>query len=99
MRRVVILGGGPAGCATALSLLSAGLDPAELSVIEIGRRTYERIGQSIPPDTRSLFGELGLLDSFLGQGHEPSHGSASSWGSDALGYNDFVFSPYGHGWH
>lgn len=99
MRRVVILGGGPAGCATALSLLAAGLDPAELSLVDAGRRAYERIGQSIPPETRRVLGELGLLDTFLAQGHEPSRGSASSWGHDELGYNDFVFGPYGHGWH
>jgi flavin-dependent dehydrogenase len=98
-RSVVILGGGPAGCATALSLLAAGLDPAEVVLIEASRYERERIGESIPPDCRRLFARLGVLEAFLGQGHEPSHGSTSSWGSDALGYNDFVFHPNGHGWH
>jgi flavin-dependent dehydrogenase len=97
--RVAILGGGPAGCATALSLLAAGLDPAEIVLIEASRYERDRIGESVPPDCRRLLAELGVLESFLGQDHEPSHGSASSWGSDALGYNDFVFHPSGHGWH
>jgi flavin-dependent dehydrogenase len=96
---VLILGGGPAGCATALSLLAAGLAPAQVLVVEASDYASDRIGESIPPDTRVLLAELGVLDSFLAERHEPCHGSASSWGDDALGYNDFLFSPYGHGWH
>jgi flavin-dependent dehydrogenase len=99
MNRIAILGGGPAGSASALSLLAAGLDPAEVLLIEAGDYTRDRIGESIPPDTRRLLHELGVLEAFLGQGHELSHGSASSWGSDELGYNDFIFNPHGRGWH
>jgi flavin-dependent dehydrogenase len=98
-RSVVILGGGPAGCATALSLLAAGIDPAEVVLIEASRYERERIGESVPPDCRRLFAALGVLQGFLDEGHAPSYGSASSWGSDELGYNDFVFHPDGHGWH
>ncbi len=36
---------------------------------------------------------------FVAEGHEPCHGSRSAWGGDQLGYNDFLFNPYGHGWH
>jgi flavin-dependent dehydrogenase len=99
MSPISILGGGPAGCATALSLLAAGLDPAEVVLIEASRYERERIGETIPPDCQRLFAALGVLEAFLGQGHAPSHGSASSWGSDELGYDDFVFNPHGHGWH
>jgi flavin-dependent dehydrogenase len=99
MKRVVILGGGPAGCATALSLLAGGVAAEQIVLIEASRYERDRIGESIPPDTRRLFAELGVLEAFLAEAHEPSHGSASSWGSDELGYNDFVFNPYGHGWH
>jgi flavin-dependent dehydrogenase len=99
MRRVVILGGGPAGCATALSLLAAGLDPAQIVVIEAGCYDRERIGETIPPESRPVFAKLSVLEAFLEQAHEPSYGSASSWGRDELGYDDFMFSAYGHGWH
>lgn len=99
MSRVVILGGGPAGCATALSLVAAGLEPGGIVVLEAGRYDRDRIGETIPPESRKVFAELGVLDAFVEQGHEPSHGSASAWGSDELGYDDFMFSPYGHGWH
>ncbi len=94
---VVILGGGPAGCAAALTLAQAGV--ARVLVVEASRYQHQRVGESIPPDTRRLFHQLGLLDAFVAERHEPCAGSCSAWGSDELGYNDFLFSPYGQGWH
>ena len=94
---VVVLGGGPAGCATALTLAKAGIEG--LLLVESGDYERRRIGESIPPDTRLLLSELGVLESFLAEGHEPCLGSCSSWGDDALGYNDFICSPFGSGWH
>lgn len=94
---VVVLGGGPAGCATALTLAEAGID--RLLVVESSDYEQPRIGESIPPDTRVLLAQLGLLETFLTEGHEPCLGSCSSWGSDELGYNDFIFSLFGSGWH
>lgn len=97
--KVVILDGGPAGCASALSLIAAGVEPESLLVVKASRFERDRIGKSIPPDTRSLFEALGVLPSFLAEAHEPCYGSASSWGSDELGSNDFLYNPYGNGWH
>ncbi|MEM9454974.1 MAG: FAD-dependent monooxygenase [Myxococcota bacterium] len=94
---VVVLGGGPAGCAAALSLADRGIE--RVLVVEASEYEAERVGESIPPDTRGLFSALGLLRGFVAEGHEPCLGSCSSWGSDELGYNDFVFNPHGHGWH
>ena len=94
---VVVLGGGPAGCATALALARAGI--VRVLVVEAGHYDAVRIGESIPPDTRHLLDRLGVLKDFLAEKHEPSLGNCSSWGSDALGYNDFLFNPLGHGWH
>jgi flavin-dependent dehydrogenase len=94
---VVILGGGPAGCATALAL--ARLGAFRVLVVEAGRYEAIRIGESIPPDTRVVLEELGVWQDFLRESHEPCFGSCSSWGTDALGYNDFLFNPLGNGWH
>jgi flavin-dependent dehydrogenase len=94
---VVILGGGPAGCATALALGRLGV--SRVLVVEAGRYDAVRIGESIPPNTRIVLAQLGVWEDFLKEDHEPCLGSCSSWGADALGYNDFLFNPLGNGWH
>ncbi len=94
---VLILGGGPAGCATALSLAQQGV--SRVLLVDPARQGQFRVGESVPPDFRILLDELGLWDEFLKENHEPSLGSCSSWGADELGYNDFLFNPLGNGWH
>lgn len=93
---VVVVGAGPAGSAAALRLRSHGLD---VVVAEALRFDRPRIGESVPPDIGVLLERLGILDGFLAEDHERCLGSASAWGTGALGYNDFVTNPYGAGWH
>lgn len=93
----VVVGGGPAGAATALALRRRGVGPVLL--LEGSHFEGPRIGESIPPDTKLLLQDLGLFSAFLSEGHEPCHGSCSSWGSEELGYNDYLFSPHGSGYH
>ncbi|MDY7003169.1 MAG: FAD-dependent oxidoreductase [Cyanobacteriota bacterium] len=94
---VAIIGGGPAGCSTALALKQQGI--SKILVVESGSYEAIRIGESIPPDTRLLLDELGILEDFLKEDHETCFGSCSSWGSDTIAYNDFLRNPYGNGWH
>ena len=94
---VVILGGGPAGCAAAISLADRGV--AGVLLIETGNYEALRVGESIPPDTRLVLDRLGLWRDFLEEGHDVCYGSYSAWGRDKPGYNDFLFNPYGTGWH
>jgi flavin-dependent dehydrogenase len=94
---VVVLGAGPAGCATALFLAQNGI--SHILLVEPARHQEFRVGESVPPDIRLALDELGLWDAFLAENHEACLGSCSSWGADALGYNDFLFNPLGHGWH
>lgn len=94
---VVIVGGGPAGCATAIALHNLGID--NILVVEASDYSNPRIGESIPPNTRGLLSRLGVWQAFELEGHKTCLGSYSSWGSDTLGYNDFLFNPRGHGWH
>jgi flavin-dependent dehydrogenase len=93
----VILGGGPAGCATALALRRHGISGVLL--VEVGEYGTVRVGESIPPETRLLLERLGLWRDFLSEGHEPCLGSCSIWGAGEPGYNDFLFNPHGNGWH
>jgi 2-polyprenyl-6-methoxyphenol hydroxylase-like FAD-dependent oxidoreductase len=95
---VVILGGGPAGAATALSLRSHAPD---LSVALIEQTNYHamRIGETLPPAVRPLLERIGVWQSFLAEDHLPAYGTCAAWGSDALHENEFFFQPAQRGFH
>jgi flavin-dependent dehydrogenase len=92
----VILGGGPAGTAAAIELARSGC-----SVALVERSCYDqaRIGETLPPLARLPLLRLGVWDRFLKDAHTPSHGTVSAWGQEKLYENNFIFNPYGHGWH
>ncbi len=95
---VVILGGGPAGMATALSLLKH--DPT-LRVVIVERSGYDnaRIGETLPPNARPLLEELNVWPAFMRAGHLPAYGTCAVWGSSTVHTNESFFSLHGHGWH
>ncbi|SDT08281.1 Dehydrogenase (flavoprotein) [Bradyrhizobium canariense] len=92
-----MVGGGLAGCATAISLARRNVSVCLLHLMPA--RPQLAVGESVPPDVRKVLRELGLWEKFLEQRHEPSLGSCSAWGGTDLGYNDFVLNPHGCGWH
>lgn len=95
---VVIIGGGPAGAAAALSLRSHA--PA-LSVALVEESSYDapRVGETLPPTVRSVLAQLGVWETFEGQGHVAAYGTRAAWGSDELYDNEFILHPAGRGWH
>lgn len=95
---IVILGGGPAGAATALMLRQ---HAPHLTVALAERSQYEsvRIGETLPPTVQPLLEQLGVWDAFLADGHLAAYGSCSAWGSDRLEANEFIYNPLGRGWH
>jgi 2-polyprenyl-6-methoxyphenol hydroxylase-like FAD-dependent oxidoreductase len=92
----VVAGGGPAGCATALTLRRAGR-----SVLLVERSGYDawRPGEVLDPEVRRPLAELGLWERFARAGHAPSHAVLSAWGGPAPRERHRLFHPYGHGWH
>jgi flavin-dependent dehydrogenase len=94
---VAIVGGGPAGCATAIALAQNGV--RRVLLVEATDYRAVRVGESIPPTTTRLLERLGLWDAFVAERHQPCLGSCSAWGSATLGYNDSLFNPLGPGWH
>jgi len=94
---VVIVGGGPAGCAAAIALLKLGIK--DVLILESEDYTKFAIGESIPSDVKVLLLQLGIHGEFLKEQHLPCYGTCSYWGDDRKGFNDTVLSPYGHGWH
>ena len=95
--KIVIIGAGPSGSSCAIALSRSGIK--NVLLIESGEHDKFRIGESIPPEIKTIFLQLGIYEAFLAEGHDPCYGSISFWGSDLKGYNDFLLSPYGHGWH
>lgn len=93
---VVILGGGPAGLAAAISIRLK-IDVSVL-VVEAQTPDQERIGENCPPDIILLLKQLGVAKSFYRAGHETCPGYASLWGSEHVGFNDFIVNPMGPSW-
>lgn len=95
---VVILGGGPAGAATALSLRR---HAPSLSVALVERSGYDapRTGETLPPTVQTVLEQLGVWERFVGEGHVAAYGSCAAWGSDELFDNEFIYHTAGRGWH
>jgi 2-polyprenyl-6-methoxyphenol hydroxylase-like FAD-dependent oxidoreductase len=92
----LVVGGGPAGCASAIGLAQAGL---AVGMAARPDPPLDKIGESLSPAAGPLLRRLGVWDAFAADGHLPCHANASAWGSDALAYHDFLRDPRGHGWH
>jgi len=93
---VAILGGGPAGLAAALALTHRGYSTV---VVERSDYSNTRIGETLPPAVQPLLTTLGIWDQFLEQKHSRAFGIRCAWGQGQLRDNDFIFDPYGSGWH
>jgi flavin-dependent dehydrogenase len=95
---VVVLGGGPAGTATALSL-RAHAPSLSLALIEQSHYESLRVGETLPPTVQPLLKQLGVWNSFIDEGHVPAYGTCTAWGSEKLSENEFIYHPSGRGWH
>jgi flavin-dependent dehydrogenase len=93
---VAVLGGGPAGSATALELARRGRD---VVLLERSRFDGPRFGETLPPQINPLLRRLGAWDVFLACGPLESPGTISAWGSPFADETDFVANPHGNGWH
>ena len=92
---VLVVGGGVAGCATALALLRR-----DLSAVILERATGQRhVGEHLPPNASGLLSKLGLWDAFIADEHLPCPGVRASWGSPGVYEREYIFSPYGDGWN
>ena len=94
---VLVIGGGPAGLATAIELRQS----SELDVVvaEPRETPTERFGESVPPDILVALERLGLSHAFRAGGHLACPGSISLWGGEKPGHNDFILNPMGPAWH
>jgi flavin-dependent dehydrogenase len=93
---VVVAGGGPAGSAAALDLSRRGF---RVALVEQSAYENFRVGETLPPEIRRLLTELGVWERFLTSGHVESHGIRSAWEVPTARHHDFLYNPYGCGWH
>jgi flavin-dependent dehydrogenase len=94
---VLVIGGGPAGLATAIELRQS--SDLDVIVVEARDEPTERFGESVPPDILVALDRLDLSHAFRVDGHLPCPGSISLWGRDKPGHNDFILNPNGLAWH
>ncbi|OBZ79328.1 putative FAD-dependent oxidoreductase LodB [Grifola frondosa] len=101
---VIIVGGGPAGCATALSLIRCNPDSKFLLLDDSDPEVF-KIGESLPPSAKPTLGYLSsaLLsrlqeDTSVGN-HGLCTGNASAWLSEHIEETYPIMNPYGMGWH
>ena len=94
---VVIVGSGPAGAATAITLAKYG--QRVLLVEKRGSPSF-KLGESLPPAS------MGLVRHFLGDPESPEQqlpglfrtaGNISLWGTEQAEIGDFFFTSTGHG--
>lgn len=93
---VAVVGGGPAGLATAIALAQHGV---AVTVLERDAIPAERIGESVPAALGPLLCELGAWQAFSAQSHLRSAGNASAWTDAQLLRSDALRSRAGGGWH
>lgn len=90
---VAIVGGGPAGCAAALTLAVY----SKLSVVLIERDDEaDKPGEFIPSSLMPLLDYLGIGSEALASCRRETHRLLASWGGDALRERSFLFSGSGH---
>jgi flavin-dependent dehydrogenase len=94
---VAIIGGGPGGSATAISLL-AHAPSLSVTLIESSQYDIARIGETLPPPARSLLESLNVWEAFSALAAYESFGTTAVWGSAVPLDNDFIFTPSSTGW-
>jgi flavin-dependent dehydrogenase len=93
---VAILGGGPAGCATAMALVREGFSTA---LIERTNYLNVRVGETLPPEVKAPLGSLGVWEQFMRDAPCTCSGIRLAWGRPDILQSDSIFNPFGTGWH
>lgn len=94
---VAIIGGGPAGCAAALTLCRYG--GLNVAVIESSLYKQKRLGEVVSTGIGPLLQYLGLDMDHFRQTHITAHEKVTRWGSSGYQNRNNAFALLGSGWH
>ena len=95
MTDVIIVGGGPAGWAAAITLRQL---YQKVTVITRNENLHYKPGESLAASAVSSLKALGVWERFLADKHLPNYAKSSAWGSDELQHYNYIQSAIGHGW-
>lgn len=92
-----MIGGGPAGCAAATTLARTGRSV----VLVVGRQPHRTfgVGEGAPPGLDRAVDDVFGHGTFVPTDHLRSLGNRAAWGTGDLLGTDFMFNPFGTGWH
>ncbi len=93
---VCVVGGGPAGSATALCLARLG---RRVALFEASGFETPRYGGTLPPEITPLLRRLDMWEAFRATHALESPGIVSRWGTAEAVEQDFVRNAHGCGWH
>jgi 2-polyprenyl-6-methoxyphenol hydroxylase-like FAD-dependent oxidoreductase len=92
---MIIIGGGPAGSAAAITL--ARYTSLKVAVVERHFFNDFRAGEAVSPSLFPLLDYLGIAADELAAVHLPAYGHSGAWGSAELQERDFLFTGQGEG--
>lgn len=95
---VAVIGGGPAGCAAALSLRQR-VPRSSVVLLEASGYDSPRIGEVLPAAALPILRQLDVLGQFHAAGFAPSNAVFSAWGSGHAVERHALYSAMGGGWH
>jgi flavin-dependent dehydrogenase len=93
---VLVIGGGPAGTATALALQARGI---ETLVIEKSHYEAPHPGETLLGESKPLLVSMGVWDRFLSGRSVAAAPVLSCWGDMQVRSRPPELNPYGAGWH
>lgn len=93
---VVVVGGGPAGSASALRTVRAG---STVALLERGAAGVAPSGETLAPSVQPQLRELGVWDDVRGIGAVECWETRSAWGSEEPRTQSYLANPYGCAWH
>ncbi|MDF1695948.1 MAG: NAD(P)/FAD-dependent oxidoreductase [Saprospiraceae bacterium] len=93
--KVIIVGAGPAGIATGLTLNSLGISNC---IIESHTSPPFKFGEALPPNAKPILHQLGIEKLIRDPRHLNYFGNKSCWGNENWEQKEFITSIHGHGY-